>query len=102
MKDEEKDWQLFVEEQREEWQQKKPDSVLQNFFGCLIGGLLGPLLLIGSLLLVSMIRPDQTSGSPIFFLYLLLAVPIGGMIGVALSSSVMRFINSFKRNNRSR
>ena len=96
MNEEEKNWQLFVNQAEEEQQKPHPDLFTQRGVGCLVGGVLGPSVLIALLFLAEALHPNESGGSSImFFLFLLIAVPVGGIIGAVLSPFVVKLISSF-------
>ena len=84
-----KQWEEFVKQAEKEQAERHNDFFFLRIFGCFIGGILGPLLLIA---LVFALNPTG-SGSPIvFFFFFLIAVLVGGVLGAALSPTIVRIL----------
>jgi hypothetical protein len=90
--------QRFEEHMRqveEEQNRKQPDLSFQRSTGCIIGGILGPALLTALLFLAAAMSPDNSGGSPIAFLILvLMAIPVGGAFGALLTPFIAKLVNS--------
>ena len=101
--DEEEKWQQFEEGVKQaEWKQERrhPDLFVLRSIGCLVGGLLGPLLLFAFIALASIIYPHN-GGSPVMFLlWMLITIPIGGGLGALLIPFVVKWINNFTSRNK--
>ena len=93
MDEDERKRQQFEEHMKqmtEEMDREKPDPFWQGVVGYLVGGSLGPLLLVALFFLLAALYPDDTGGSPVmFFLFLLMAVAVGGAVGAALTPFVV-------------
>jgi hypothetical protein len=87
-----------VKQVEEEQAKKQPDLFFQRSIGCFIGGILGPLSLVALILLAAALHPDESGGSPVmFFLFMLIAVPVGGVLGAVFSPLIVRMISSLTR-----
>ena len=96
MNDDEKERQQFEEylqRVRKDLIVKNPDPFRQGIVGCFVGSVVGPVLLFGSFFLLELLRPHSTASSIMFFLFLLIFIPICGGIGALLTPLILGLIN---------
>lgn len=104
MNEEERTRQLFEERLRqaeEEQQKPQPDLYMQRSTGCLIGGILGPILLSALLFIGKVFYPEDAAGGPLAYLFLfVVAVPVGGIFTAIISPFVVSWAMKLRKRNR--
>ena len=103
MEDDEEKWQLFQQKMKEleEHQKKQPDVFLLCSIGGVIGGFLGPLLLVALFFIDAALHPEGEAGGPLGYLFvLIMSVPAGGIAGAILVPLTGKLIYHFRYSKR--